>query len=104
MMRSLYCAAAALCIAALSGHAASAANLTAPALPDHHAYITVAAMDAEVSVSAANLREKPTTHSKKLAKLARGTKVSVIEKVADGKWAHVNVDGKDGYIFASLLK
>jgi len=58
----------------------------------------------QVAVKNAHLRAKPTTHSALLATLARGTKVDVSELVDNGKWAHVKVAGKTGYISANLLK
>jgi uncharacterized protein YgiM (DUF1202 family) len=39
-----------------------------------------------------------------LATLKKGTKVDVIEKSPDGKWAHVKSGKVDGYIAISLLK
>ena len=51
----------------------------------------------------AHLRKAPTTKSAILAKLKKGTKVEVIEKVAHGKWAHVKVGKLEGYIALSLL-
>jgi uncharacterized protein YgiM (DUF1202 family) len=36
--------------------------------------------------------------------LKKGTKVDVIEKSADGKWAHVKSGKIEGYIALSLLK
>jgi uncharacterized protein YgiM (DUF1202 family) len=57
-----------------------------------------------VAHSYANLREQPTTHSKLLAKLNKGTKLDVIEKVSGGKWTHVKVNGMEGYISTNLLK
>ncbi|HEX4571901.1 MAG TPA: SH3 domain-containing protein, partial [Dongiaceae bacterium] len=57
-----------------------------------------------VSHSYAHLREKPTTKSTLLATLKHGTKVEVLDKVDDGKWTHVKVAGKEGYISTSLLK
>ncbi|MBX6322168.1 MAG: SH3 domain-containing protein [Rhodospirillaceae bacterium] len=101
-MHRLYCLGVAFCLVMLSAYGASAANLAAPTRPAAHGYISAAATDAVVIVNKANLREKPTTHSKRLAQLVRGTKVSVLDK--EGKWAHVAVNGTNGYVFAALLK
>jgi uncharacterized protein YgiM (DUF1202 family) len=84
---------------------ASAAVFSVPAPTDGFSAIqTVADRQMEVAVKDAHLREKPTTHSAKLATLKRGTKVDVIELVDNNKWAHVKVAGKTGYISANLLK
>ena len=36
--------------------------------------------------------------------MKHGTKVEVLDKVDDGKWTHVKVGSKEGYISTSLLK
>ncbi len=84
-------------------HAASMATPPAPAIS---AYRTVADIEMTVSNSSgyANLREKPTTASRILDKLPQGTKVTVTDKTASGKWVHVKVNGKQGYIETKLLK
>jgi hypothetical protein len=64
---------------------------------------TVADMQKTVSVSAAVLRAKPTVASAKLAVEKKGTVVDVIEMVDSGAWAHVKVNGKEGYIASRLL-
>ena len=103
MMR--YALAAASLLLALSAGSASAGMITAPALPTDSGYLTVAATATmTVSHSYAHLREKPTSKSALLATLKHGTKVEVLEKVDKGKWAHVKVGDKEGYIATSLLK
>jgi len=91
---------------ALAAGTASAGVITTPALPAAPGYTTVAATTSTMTVSHsyAHLREKPTTKSTLLATLKHGTKVEVLDKVDDGKWTHVKVGGKEGYISTSLLK
>jgi uncharacterized protein YgiM (DUF1202 family) len=92
-----------LCLATAATSASAAVfSIPVPAMPS--AYQTIADHQMQVAVKDAHLRAKPTTHSTRLATLARGTKVDVIELVDNGKWAHVKVDGKTGYISANLLK
>jgi uncharacterized protein YgiM (DUF1202 family) len=99
--------AAALALAASGSiggaHAASMATPPAPAVSE---YRTIADLEMTVSNSSgyANLREKPTTASRILDKLPQGTKVVVIAKTASGKWVHVKVNDKQGYIETKLLK
>jgi uncharacterized protein YgiM (DUF1202 family) len=50
-----------------------------------------------------NLRAKP-TNSKVLAKLKPGTPITVTEKVGGGLWAHVIVNGMDGYVDSRLIE
>src|SRR6516165_9247059 len=102
MSRSLILAAALL--AAAPAGVASAGMIAAPPLPTSSGYETVAATQMTVSHSYAHLRAKPTTKSALLATLKQGTKVEVLEKVDHGKWAHVKVGGKEGYIALTLLK
>ena len=101
-MRMIPLAAVLLAAATLTGQASAVTfpNPTAPAMPG---FVKAAAMQMEVSNATANLREKPTTKSKILAKLKKGTKVDVVEKVAGGKWTHVKVENMDGYISSNLL-
>ena len=91
---------------ALSAGTASAGMIAAPPLATSQSgYLTVAATTMVVSHSYAHLRDKPTTHSSTvLATLKHGTKVEVIEQVDNGKWTHVKVGDKEGYISTSLLK
>ncbi|MEA2780105.1 MAG: hypothetical protein QOK29_1649 [Rhodospirillaceae bacterium] len=103
-MRKLY-SAIAMPIAALAISAAATAA-TFPVLPiiKGDGFRTVADMEMTVANEYANLREKPTTSSKLVTKLTKGTKVTVIEKVAGGKWAHVKVNNMEGYVATRLLK
>lgn len=103
-MRKINVLVTAFVLAAFVGYSASAATLQFPSTSPGLSYTTVAAMEMTVAGESANLREKPTTKSKLLQKLPKGTKVIVTETVADGKWAHVQVNGKDGYILLKLLK
>ncbi len=97
---------AALVALALPAGTASAGLLATPALPQASVYQTVAAMQMTVGHAYAHLREKPTSKSALLATLKQGTKVEVLDKVhnSKGEWAHVKVDGKEGYIAMNLLK
>jgi uncharacterized protein YgiM (DUF1202 family) len=104
MIRSTLAAGAVLL--ALSAGTASAGIITTPALPGVTGYATVADTTTTMTVSHsyAHLREKPTTKSTLLATLKHGTKVEVLDKVDGGKWSHVKVGDKEGYISTSLLK
>lgn len=94
---------ACLCLlAATAGASAAMFSPPAPSLPT--AFQTIADLQMQVIVNDTHLRAKPTTHSARLATLKRGTKVDVVELVDHGKWAHVKVVGKTGYISANLLK
>jgi len=90
----------------LSAGTASAGIISAPALPAGSSYLTTVATATQMTVAHAyaHLREKPTTKSALLATLKHGTKVEVLDKVDDGKWTHVKVGSKEGYISTSLLK
>jgi uncharacterized protein YgiM (DUF1202 family) len=105
-MRLATAAALALAVAASPLATASAGILSAPPLPAASAVLATADVEMTVSNSYgyANLRAKPSTSGKLLDKLPQGTKVTVIETVAGGTWAHVKVGGKEGYIQAKLLK
>ena len=86
-----------------AGVADAASPQSAPAATGS-AIVNTADMTMVVSHGYAHLRKEPNTKSDILATLKKGTKVDVIEKVANGKWAHVKVDKFDGYVAASLLK
>ena len=103
-MRNSSLAAASVAVAFVISAGAQAATFPMPVAPAAPGFQVVASMQMEVAHSYANLREKPTTHSKLLAKLDKGTKVDVIEKVSGGKWTHVKVNGMEGYISTNLLK
>jgi uncharacterized protein YgiM (DUF1202 family) len=81
-----------------------AADIAQPAVPGAATPSLIADHQMEVGNNYAHLRSKPSTHSAKLATLKKGTRVDVLEMVENGKWAHVRVNGKDGYISANLLK
>jgi uncharacterized protein YgiM (DUF1202 family) len=83
---------------------AAAADIAQPAAPAAATPRLIADHQMEIGNNYAHLRSKPTTHSTKLATLKKGTRVDVLEMVENGKWAHVRVNGKDGYISANLLK
>jgi uncharacterized protein YgiM (DUF1202 family) len=93
--------------AALTGMFApplSAATSAPGVVPAGSLVQTVADAQMEVSGPYANLRAKPTTQAKLLAKLNHGTKVDIVGKVEHDHWYHVKVNGMDGYIRADLLK
>jgi uncharacterized protein YgiM (DUF1202 family) len=85
---------------------AYAGTTASPPAPSVSAYRTVA--DIQMTVANingyANLREKPTTASRILDKLSQGTKVLVIDQTVGGKWVHVKVNDRQGYIETKLLK
>ena len=56
-----------------------------------------------VIANSAAVHSRPTTLSQVLTTLAKGTKVPVKEITATG-WAHVDVNGADGYIDATELQ
>ena len=103
-MRNSYLAAAWVAAAIMTGAGAQAATFPIAPVPAAPGFQVVANMQMVVAHSYANLREKPTTHSKLLVKLDKGTKVDVIEKVSGGKWTHVKVNNMEGYISTNLLK
>jgi uncharacterized protein YgiM (DUF1202 family) len=103
-MRNSCLAAASIAVAIMVSAGAQAATFPMLVTPTTPGFQVVASMQMEVAHSYANLREKPTTHSKLLAKLDKGTKVDVIEKVSGGKWTHVKVNSMEGYISTNLLK
>ncbi len=103
-MRNLTSGLTAFAVAIAVASAALAAPISNPSAPSAQGYQTVAVTEMTVSVTNANLREKPTTSSKMLAKIPRGTKVMVTETVESGKWARVKVNNLDGYIIVKSLK
>jgi len=56
-----------------------------------------------VIANSADVHSRPTTLSQVLVTLTRGTKVSVKEVMSTG-WAHVDVNGTDGYIDSTQLQ
>jgi uncharacterized protein YgiM (DUF1202 family) len=103
-MRYLTPTVAAFALAAALASSAIAAPMSNLPAPSAQGYQTVADTEMTVSVTNANLRDKPTTYGKVLARVPQGTKVMVTETVAGGKWAHVKVNNLDGYIFIKSLK
>jgi uncharacterized protein YgiM (DUF1202 family) len=85
---------------------AYAATMASPPVPSVPAYRTVADLEMTVSNSSgyANLRAKPSTASKILDRLPQGTKVAIVDQTPGGKWVHVKVNNKQGYIQTKLLK
>lgn len=57
---------------------------------------------AYIKYDTVNLREKPSTNSKTLAKLKLNDEVTVLEKI-NSVWSKVKVDGKTGYVSTDLL-
>ena len=105
-MSARLAAAVTLTISLLATGTATASPLSMPASPPAQGFITVA--DGMMTVASSggdvNLRLEPSTRSQVLDKLPRGTKVTVLNMVDGGKWVHVSVNGKEGYIARSLLK
>jgi uncharacterized protein with FMN-binding domain len=92
-------------IAFLTGGASAGLMFMSPVTP---APSLVPAAYVEMIVSDrsgyANLRQRPTTHSKLLYKLPQGTTVVIVGKVSHGSWLHVRFGDTEGYIEAALLK
>ncbi|MBO1627231.1 SH3 domain-containing protein, partial [Bacillus arachidis] len=57
---------------------------------------------ATVNATNLNIREQPTTQSKVVGKLKKGTTVQVLGKEKD--WAKISHDGKEGYVSLQFLK
>ena len=94
---------ATLALGSLASGSASALSLAVPQV-QHQSAIAVADTQAVVTHAYAHLREKPSTSSKLLGTLKKGTKVDIIEKVEGGKWAHVKANNLEGYVATNLLK
>lgn len=92
----------ALALGSLASGSASALSLAVPHVA-HQTAIAVADTQAIVSHPYAHLREKPSTSSKLLGTLKKGTKVEVLGKEG-GKWTHVKVNNLEGYVATNLLK
>ena len=94
---------ACLCPASVTtSMSAAMSSMPAPAMPS--AFKAIADRQMVEAVNNVRLHFKPTTQSTQLATLKSGTKVDVLELVDHGKWAHVKVVGKTGYISANLLQ
>jgi SH3 domain-containing protein len=102
MMRAV----AYLTVVALAGLVQPAAAALSPPhlLPAMPGVSAIAETQMEVSGPYANLRAKPTTQAKLLAKLDHATKVEILGKVEHDRWYHVKANGIEGYIRADLLK
>ena len=105
MTRSVACLAVAVALTGWWAQPVAAAPSPPDRLPAPPGYSTVAAnAEMEVAGPYANLRAKPTTQSKLLAKLDHATKVEILGKVEHDRWYHVKANGTEGYIRADLLK
>jgi uncharacterized protein YgiM (DUF1202 family) len=104
-MNKIVSISAAAIVVAMLTTGAEAASLQAPASTGSMpAVVQTAEAAMVVSHATAHVRKDPNTKSPVLATLKKGTKVDVIEKSPDGKWAHVKSGKVDGYIALSLLK
>lgn len=56
---------------------------------------------AKINTPKTNLREDPTTESKKIATLDKQTKVTITKE--QHGWSYVTVDNKEGWVFSQLL-
>ena len=94
---------ACLCPASVTtSMSAAMSSMPAPAMPS--AFKAIADRQMVEAVNNARLHSKPTTQSTQLATLKSGTKVDMLELVANGQWVHVKVGGKAGHIRVGLLK
>jgi uncharacterized protein YgiM (DUF1202 family) len=84
---------------------AHAATLATPPANPIRIYQAIQAKEMTVKAISANLRDQPADSGKVLQQLPNGTKVTVIETVANKRdWAHVMVGTMEGYINLKLLK
>ena len=104
MTRSVACLVVAVALMGWWAQPVSAAPSPPYRLPATPGLSTVANAEMEVAGPYANLRAKPTTQSKLLAKLDHATKVEILGKVEHDRWYHVKANGTEGYIRADLLK
>ncbi len=82
-----------------AGHA-GALGIPRPSLPSP--YVSIADQEMTVMGTAVNLRSKPSTAGKVLAKLNNGAKVMVVG--TSGSWTHVKYKNLDGYVSSRYLK
>lgn len=85
---------------------AAAGAVTLHGGPDAAVAQTVAAKAGDtvtVSSKTANLRSGPSTKSKKIAAMAQGTKLQVVEVTKTG-WLKVKGPAGDGYVAGKLVK
>jgi hypothetical protein len=94
----------AVALAGMLAHGALAAPLAPGRPPAMTGLLAVADTQMEVAGAYANMRAKPTTQAKLLAKLNHATKVDILGKVEHDRWYHVKANGIEGYIRADLLK
>lgn len=98
---------ASLAVAALVGLAfaapASAITLQRSADVVVAQNVALKAGDSVSVTKTANLRASPSTKGKKVATLAKGTKLSVVS-VEKGGWVKVKGAAGDGYVSAKLVK
>lgn len=102
--RTLASAFAALAILAAASLPASAVTLHRNA--DFAVAETVALKAGDsvaVTAKTANLRSGPSSKSKKIAAMSKGTKLQVTEVTKDG-WVKVKGPAGDGYVSAKLVK
>jgi uncharacterized protein YgiM (DUF1202 family) len=50
-----------------------------------------------------NVRSGPSTSTSVLGKVSRGEQIKTVSRVADGEWYAIDYQGRQGYIYASLL-
>ena len=94
-----------LAFAVGTASSAFAGSLSIPRVPPNSLYQVAADVQMKVwSNGSVNLRAKPSTKSKILAKLKPGTPITVTDKVSGGLWAHVTVNGMKGYIDSRLIE
>jgi uncharacterized protein YgiM (DUF1202 family) len=100
-------AAVTFAVSLLAAGPAIAGPIAVPSSPPAQTLV-MAVADGTMTVNSSggdvNLRLEPSTRSQVLEKLPRGTKVTVINMVDGGKWVHVQVGDKQGYIARYLLK
>src|SRR5262245_45005310 len=90
--------------ATLGSTAAAAGMLSTPRLQAAGSgYEAIAVKMMTVISTSADVHAKASAQSKILAKLRKGAKVTVKEMTTTG-WAHVQVNGTDGFIDGKLLK
>lgn len=73
-----------------------------PNLGDNVAHAAVQSAQEATVTSAVNFRTAPSTNSRVMATLFRGTKVEVIERVSSS-WVKIKVSGYTGYVSSNFL-
>jgi uncharacterized protein YgiM (DUF1202 family) len=64
----------------------------------------VAAVTMTVAANGTQVMEQPLASSKVVSTLAAGAKVTVLDKTANGMWAHIQMNGVSGYVPVKALK